>query len=87
VHAPYGVHPITGQPFSDKSKIVAGLLQIFVPFGVGRFYTGHTKLGVLQAVAVVITCGVAALWPLIDGVLMLMGNVTDADGRPLRDGM
>lgn len=87
VHAPYGVHPITGQPYSDKSKVVAGLLQLFVPFGIGRFYTGHTTLGILQAIAVVVTCGVGALWPMIDGVLMLMGNVPDAQGRPLREGM
>lgn len=84
--APFGVDPMTGMPFSDKSKMVAGLLNILLPFvgicGVGRFYTGHIGLGVAQLLLGPLTCGV---WPLIDGILMLMGKVPDATGRPLRD--
>jgi TM2 domain-containing membrane protein YozV len=84
--APWGVHPVTGIPYSEKQKIVAGLLQIFLgSFGVGRFYTGHTGIAILQIVVVWFTCGAGALWPLIDGVMMLAGSVTDAEGRPLRD--
>jgi hypothetical protein len=31
-----------GRPLSDKSKLVAGLLQIFLGgFGIGRFYLGY----------------------------------------------
>ena len=48
--APYGMHPVTGIPYSDKSKLVAGLLQILLPFGIGRFYIGDTKIGVIQLV-------------------------------------
>ena len=48
--APYGLHPVTGIPYSDKSKVVAGLLQILLPFGIGRFYIGDTKIGVIQLV-------------------------------------
>lgn len=84
--APFGVDPMTGMPFSDKSKMVAGLLNILLPFigicGVGRFYTGHIGLGVAQFLLGWLTCGI---WPLIDGILMLMGKVPDAQGRPLRD--
>lgn len=84
--APYGIDPVTGLPFSDKSKMVAGLLQIFVgSFGIGRFYTGHTGLAIAQIAATWLTCGLGALWPLIDGIMILMGKVTDAQGRPLRD--
>lgn len=83
--APYGVDPMTGLPYSDKSKMVAGLLQIFLPFGIGRFYTGHTGLGVAQLLLSLLTCGALSLWPFIDGILILMGKVTDAQGRPLRD--
>ena len=37
----YGVDPATGLPYSDKSKVVAGLLGILLGyFGAGRFYTG-----------------------------------------------
>jgi TM2 domain-containing membrane protein YozV len=85
-HAPYGIDPITGMPFSDKSKMVAGLLQIFLGyFGVGRFYTGHVGIAIAQILVSWFTCGLGAFWPLIDGIMMLMGKVTDAQGRPLRD--
>lgn len=43
--APYGVHPMTGVPYSDKSKLVAALLQILVPLGIGRMYIGDTRTG------------------------------------------
>jgi hypothetical protein len=88
--APYGgaaqgVDP-SGQPLSDKSKLVAGLLQIFVGgFGVGRFYLGYTNIGIAQIAVSVLTCGIGALWPLVDGVMILMGKVPDAQGRTLRD--
>jgi TM2 domain-containing membrane protein YozV len=85
--APYGIDPISGMPFSDKQKMVAGLLQIFVgAFGAGRFYTGHTGLAIAQIAASWLTCGAGTIWPLIDGIMMLTGKVTDAQGRPLRDG-
>jgi TM2 domain-containing membrane protein YozV len=71
---------------SDKSKMVAGLLQIFLgPFGVGRFYTGHVAIGIAQIAVTWVTCGVGWLWPFIDGIMMLAGKVNDSDGRPLRD--
>ena len=46
--APYGRHPLTGEPLSDKSKIVAGLLQLIGLFGlvgIGRIYLGYAGLG------------------------------------------
>jgi hypothetical protein len=34
---------------SDKSGVVAGLLQLFFGcFGAGRFYLGSTAIGILQ---------------------------------------
>ncbi|HVJ90125.1 MAG TPA: TM2 domain-containing protein [Labilithrix sp.] len=85
-HAPYGIDPVTGMPFSDKSKMIAGLLQIFLgSFGVGRFYTGHIGLAIAQIAVTWITCGMGAIWPLVDGIMMLMGKVPDSQGRPLRD--
>jgi TM2 domain-containing membrane protein YozV len=84
--APYGIEPMTGLPYSDKQKMTAGLLQIFLgSFGVGRFYTGHTGIAIAQIAVSWLTCGVGTLWPLIDGIMMLTGKVTDAQGRPLRD--
>ena len=69
--SPYGVDPITGMPFSDKSKVVAGLLNIFL-FGAGRLYTGHIGIGIAQILTTVF-CGVGYIWALIDGIMMLMG--------------
>jgi TM2 domain-containing membrane protein YozV len=82
--APYGVHPVTGIPYSDKQKIVAGLLQILVPFGIGRFYIGDTGIGIAQLVVSIITCGIGCLWPVIDGILMLVQDSKDANGLMLR---
>ncbi len=82
--APYGVHPMTGVPYSDKSKLVAALLQILVPLGIGRMYIGDTRTGVIQLIVTVVTCGIGALWPFIDGIMMLVGDPVDSDGRPLR---
>ena len=79
--SPYGVDPMTGMPFSDKSKMVAGLLNIFL-FGAGRLYTGHIGIGIAQILTTVF-CGVGYIWALIDGIMMLMGKVPDSQGRPL----
>ena len=75
-----------GHPQS-KSRIAAGLLQIFLGyFGVGRFYLGYTGIAVAQLLVSVFTCGVGGLWGFIDGILILTGDVkTDASGVPLRD--
>jgi hypothetical protein len=84
--APYGIDPVSGMPFSDKQKMVAGLLQIFVGWaGAGRFYTGHTGIAIAQ-IATWLLCGLGSIWTLIDGIMMLTGKVTDSDSRPLRDG-
>lgn len=83
--APYGNHPRTGLPYSDKQKSVAAMLQLFLGgFAVGRFYTGHTGMAIAQIAVTWLTCGFGILWPLIDGIIMLTGEPTDAQGRPLR---
>ena len=88
--APFGRHPATGEPYSEKSKIVAGLLQLIGLFGlvgIGRIYLGYTSLGVIQLVVGLLTCGIGALiWGIVDAVLILTDKVRDPEGRPLRDG-
>ncbi len=82
----YGVDPATGLPLSDKTKLIAGLLQILLGgFGAGRFYTGHTGLAIGQIAATWLTCGLGGIWPLIDGIMILVNGGTDAQGRKLRD--
>src|SRR3954468_22264301 len=83
-YAPYGIHPGTGVPYSDKSKIIAGLLQILLPLGIGRFYIGDSKTGAWQLGVTLLTCGIGGLWPFIDGIIILVSDSVDAQGRMLR---
>ncbi|MCX4971940.1 MULTISPECIES: TM2 domain-containing protein [unclassified Streptomyces] len=80
-NAPYGYDPY-GRPYSDKSKIVAGILQLTLgSLGIGRFYIGSVGIGIAQ----LFTCGGLGIWALIDGILLLTGNTaTDSQGRILR---
>lgn len=91
--APTGYPGAPGGPL--KSKLVAGLLGIFVGcFGVHRFYLGYTTIGVIQVLVTVIggiiTCGVGWIagwiWGLVEGILILTGSINrDAQGRPLAE--
>ncbi|MGI5349691.1 NINE protein [Streptomyces sp. CA-250714] len=80
-NAPYGYDPY-GRPLSDKSKIVAGVLTLFIgSLGIGRFYTGHIGMGIAQ----LLTCGGLGIWSLVDGIIFLTSDSrTDAQGRILR---
>jgi len=78
-----------------KSKMAAGLLGIFLgAFGVHNFYLGYTGKAIAQLLLFLVggtlTCGilypVPAIWGLIEGILILCGNIDkDADGNPLVD--
>ncbi|PPJ18999.1 hypothetical protein C5E44_07575 [Nocardia nova] len=91
--APYGMDPeapygrnMYGEPFSDKSKLTAGLLQLFVGgLGIGRFYLGYTGIGVAQLLVTLFTCGLGGIWPFIDAILILTGKVRDPYNRPLQE--
>ncbi|TYC20554.1 TM2 domain-containing protein [Micromonospora sp. MP36] len=81
---PYQQYPPQG--VSDKSKVVAGILGILLGWlGAGRFYMGDTKIGVLQLVVSLVTCGAGGIWGFIDGILILINGGVDGQGRPLRD--
>jgi TM2 domain-containing membrane protein YozV len=81
---------MTGEPYSDKSKMIAGLLQLLGLFGIvgiGRMYLGQVGLGVGQLIVGLVTCGLGAvIWGIIDAILILTDKVRDPEGRPLRDG-
>ncbi|WP_235871286.1 TM2 domain-containing protein [Rhodococcus spongiicola] len=99
-NAPFGRDPVTGEPFSDKSKTTAGLLQILLGFisvpGVGRLYIGSIGIGLTQLlvfwlglITTIVLVGfvifpVIWIWAFVDGILMLTGSVRDPQGRPLR---
>lgn len=79
--APYGYDPY-GRPYSHKSKLAAGLLQLLLGgVGAGRWYTGHVGIAIAQ----LLTCGGLGIWALIDGILLLVReDSTDSQGRVLR---
>lgn len=68
---------------SDRLRVAAGVLQIMLPFGIGRFYTGHTNIAVAQLLTSFVLVGV--IWSFIDGIIILASGGTDVDGRRLRD--
>lgn len=81
-------HAETFGEVSSKSKLAAGLLQIFLPFGAGRFYTGHTNIATGQLVAFLfgaLLCGVGAIpavvWCIVDGINILANGSIDSEGR------
>ncbi len=73
---------------TEKSKLVAGLLGIFVGWcGVHRFYLGYVGIGIAQIFVTLLTFGAGALWGFIEGILILTGTSIkrDAKGRPLKE--
>lgn len=74
-----------------KSKIAAGLLGIFLgAFGVHNFYLGYTGKAVAQLLISVLSCFtlaiVSEIWGLIEGILILCGNINvDGKGNSLKD--
>lgn len=82
----HGRCPICGQAHITKSRFVAGMLQLFLGFlGVGRFYLGYKKIGLLQLITSVLTVGVVGwIWGFADGIMILNGSpVVDALGDEL----
>jgi TM2 domain-containing membrane protein YozV len=67
-----------------KRKLVAGLLGLCLPFGAHRFYLGYEKVGLAQCLVTAFTCGIGAVWSMVEGVLILTGKFNrDAQGKPL----
>jgi TM2 domain-containing membrane protein YozV/ribosomal protein S27E len=87
-YGPGAIGSTPGARGAVKSKIVAGLLGVFLGgWGVHRFYLGYIGIGIAQIVVTLVTCGIGSVWGLIEGILILTGSsiTTDANGRPLRD--
>lgn len=79
-------------PTQGKSKVVVGLLAIFLgELGIHNFYMGYSSKGLAQlllCVCGVFTCGLtslaAAIWGLVDAIYVFTGKINcDANGEPL----
>jgi len=65
---------------NGKNWLVTFLLCWFLGiFGIHRFYTGHTTIGIAQ----ILTLGGCGIWALVDFILIIAGSYTDAQGNPL----
>lgn len=74
-------HPLT----SDRSRVLAGVLQLLIP-GVGRLYLGYAAYGVMQLLLFPCGLGIGWLWSVIDGIVILAGGVKlDGYGRQLSE--
>lgn len=95
--APYGRDPFTGEPLSDKSKVAAGLLQLFLGgFGAGRFYLGSNGIAVAQLITLILGWLLTlvligwlvlfglGIWVIIDAIIIFTGDVRDSRGFKLR---
>ncbi len=70
-HAPEG---------EGKDWLTTVLLCFFLGvFGVHRFYTGHTAIGVIQ----LLTLGGCGIWALIDFIIIIVGTFKDSNGHLL----
>ena len=50
-------------------------------FGIHRFYTGHTGIGIAQ----LLTLGGCGIWALIDFIVIITGNFKDAQGNVIKN--
>ncbi|ATA72691.1 MULTISPECIES: TM2 domain-containing protein [Capnocytophaga] len=56
----------------ENKKVLAGVLALVLgSIGVHKFFLGYTKEGIIQIVLTVVTCGIASLVPLIEGIIYL----------------
>ena len=86
---PYPQNGYPNAPTGLKSRLVAGLLGIFLGgLGIHRFYLGFTAIGVAQIIVSVFTLGIGSLWGFIEGIMILAKSTSftyDAQGNPLAD--
>ena len=84
----YGAPAYGAAPVQRKSKIAAALLAFFLGgLGIHNFYLGKKGIGLAQLLITLLTCGlggvVVSVWAFVEFIMILLGNITDANGQPL----
>jgi len=74
-----GPDEVVGTPTVNGNHVLLAAV-LGGTLGLDRFMLGHTGLGVLK----LLTCGGLGLWRMIDVVLIVTGNLKDAQGNSLR---
>ncbi len=66
--------------YRSEKKIPAALLGILLGcFGANKFYLGYISEGIIQVVLNIVTCGIATVIPLIEGIIYLTLSDRDFD--------
>lgn len=91
LHCGFSLKNNTSTVPNAKSKLIAGLLGIFLGYlGIHNFYLGNKDKAMAQLLITVLSCFtlsvVSGIWGLIEGILILCGNINvDGNGNPLKD--
>lgn len=68
------------QPYHSEKKLVAGLLGILLgTFAIHKFYLGYTKVGIIQLIIGLVTCGVGGIIGFVEGIIYLTKTDEDFD--------
>lgn len=77
-----GVPPMYNTARTDKDKLAAGLLAIFLGcFGIQYFYLGKTTGGIICLLLTLVTCGLWSIISFIQGILMLTMTQQDFENK------
>lgn len=70
-------------PQAEQNRWITTVLLCFFlgTFGVHRFYTGHTGIGILQ----LLTLGGCGIWVLVDFIIIVTGGFSDSNGVPIKN--
>ncbi|WP_027377756.1 TM2 domain-containing protein [Kaistella palustris] len=67
-----GPNPVSNNTYKSEKKLAAGLLGILLgAFGANKFFLGYITEGIIQIVLNIVTCGIATVVPLIEGIIYL----------------
>jgi hypothetical protein len=74
--------PSPGIVITDSRWLTVLLLCFFLGvFGIHRFYTGHTAIGIVQ----LLTLGGCGIWTLVDLIIIITGGFRDAQGNLIKN--